>query len=506
MLLLVMALGLSGCGSEQPLPATPTPVAATPAATAALSLQPPTATVPAPTSTITPSPEPTFTPSPTLTPTPTPWPQATFVPDQYVVDWGDTLQAIAGNYGITLEQLLEMNGMDGDRPLQVGQVLAVPSAISVNLPQAYLIHDSEVVYSHAYQNWDTRRFVEQQGGYLAQYREGELTGAEIIDQVAFKYHVGPRALLAVMELASGWVTNPAPSSLYPFGLRDPGRATLTLQAKWAAVRMMEGYYGQLEGRRDWVFLSNGVPARLYPGTNPGTAGIASVLALISEPLGVLDVMQSNAFQNTYLRLFGTVAGGAVLPPDGEQPYFGLPWREGEIWYFTGGPHGGWGDRESGWAALDFAPPLKRGCAPSRWPTLAVAPGMVIQYTPGETWVDMDGDGNIHTGWVVFYMHLSSTGHAPLGTFVEAGDPIGFASCEGGISTGAHLHLARMYNGQWMPAYRPVPFQLGEWTARGFTTESYDGYLRNEDGRVLEACDCRSRRKNQFPEVWHPGMR
>jgi hypothetical protein len=44
------------------------------------------------------------------------------------------------------------------------------------------------------------------------------------------------------------------------------------------------------------------------------------------------------------------------------------------------------------------------------------------------------------------------------------DRIGHASCEGGISTGTHLHIARKYNGEWIAADGPIPFVLSGWTA------------------------------------------
>ena len=41
--------------------------------------------------------------------------------------------------------------------------------------------------------------------------------------------------------------------------------------------------------------------------------------------------------------------------------------------------------------------------------------------------------------------------------------MGYPSCEGGRSTGTHVHLARKYNGQWIPAASPVlPFNLSGW--------------------------------------------
>ena len=49
-----------------------------------------------------------------------------------------------------------------------------------------------------------------------------------------------------------------------------------------------------------------------------------------------------------------------------------------------------------------------------------------------------------------------------GQLVETGDRLGHPSCEGGESTGSHIHIARKYNGEWMTADGPIPFILSGW--------------------------------------------
>jgi hypothetical protein len=44
------------------------------------------------------------------------------------------------------------------------------------------------------------------------------------------------------------------------------------------------------------------------------------------------------------------------------------------------------------------------------------------------------------------------------------DPIGHPSCEGGVATGTHVHLARMYRGEWIGAGDPFPYILSGWLA------------------------------------------
>jgi murein DD-endopeptidase MepM/ murein hydrolase activator NlpD len=73
---------------------------------------------------------------------------------------------------------------------------------------------------------------------------------------------------------------------------------------------------------------------------------------------------------------------------------------------------------------------------------------------------------------------------PKGEWVEQDDHIGHPSCEGGISTGTHLHFARKYNGEWVVADGPLPFVLSGWTVYG-GEKPYEGKLVKGD-KVITA--------------------
>jgi murein DD-endopeptidase MepM/ murein hydrolase activator NlpD len=120
---------------------------------------------------------------------------------------------------------------------------------------------------------------------------------------------------------------------------------------------------------------------------------------------------------------------------------------------------------------------------------AVADGPIVRARNGEVVQDLDGDGNEQTGWVVLYMHIHSTDRVQSGDRLRAGDRIGHPSCEGGVSNGTHVHLARRYNGEWIAADGSLPFDLDGWISAGLGPE-YDGTMMRGDVR-LEACGCRN---------------
>lgn len=116
---------------------------------------------------------------------------------------------------------------------------------------------------------------------------------------------------------------------------------------------------------------------------------------------------------------------------------------------------------------------------------------MVRTGPGLVVVDLDGDGYEQTGWVIIYLHLATKDRIPVGSWVATGDPLGHASCEGGFATGTHLHIARKFNGEWVPADGPLPFNLGGWIAHGGPV-AYKGSL-TRDGVTIVACTCSSAR-------------
>ena len=75
----------------------------------------------------------------------------------------------------------------------------------------------------------------------------------------------------------------------------------------------------------------------------------------------------------------------------------------------------------------------------------------------------------------------------MGQTLKRGDAIGYASCEGGEATGTHVHIARKFNGEWMPADSVIPFDLEGWIAFNGSA-AYQGSLRRGT-QIVIACTC-----------------
>lgn len=441
--------------------------------------------------------------APILTPTPDSphkLPAMRTEPEEYVVQPGDTLGIIAQRYGVSLEELIAANQLPNPNLLEVGQMLTIPVPTPQGRgPDFKIIPDSELVYGPASAYFNTAAFIQSQGGYIAGYNEEvegqNLSGAQIIERVAQEYSVNPRLLLAVLEYQGQWLSKTDLNEGkidYPIGVREPWRKGLYSQLAWAANGLNRGYYWwRVNAVATWI-LGDGSVVPVSPTINAGTAGIQHMFAPLYDRDNWERAITTGGLFETYQALFGypfDLALEPLLPSGLRQPLMQLPFESGVEWAFTGGPHGGWADG-SAWAALDFAPPSEAlGCIPSEAWVVAVADGLVVRTGNGAVIQDLDGDGYEQTGWVVFYMHVESRGRVQAGTFLRAGERIGHPSCEGGVSSGTHLHIARRYNGEWIPADQLLPFVLDNWVSRGAGNE-YDGYLERS-GHSIEAWEGRS---------------
>lgn len=477
------------------LPATPLPVTALPA----------TATQVEPTATNTPAATepgaitgPLSAPQATLTPG---TPPVNTTPFLYYAQAADTLPVVAVRFGVKTSDITSTEPLPATDFLKPGQLLIIPRKLLNTTSPQHLLPDSEVVFSPSTVDFDVDKYVKQAGGYLSTYQEwlktgGSLSGADIVLRVATENSINPRLLLALMEYQSGWVNGqPATQSekTYPLGKVDLSQKGLYHQLVWAVNQLSIGYYAYREGRMTEINFPDGVTARMAPDLNAGSAALQYYFAQLTEgDQWLKDLDPDNGFPALYAKMYGNpwqraLSVEPLYPPGITQPPLILPIQKNWTWSFTGGPHGAW-EHDGAYAALDFAPgSTESGCVKSNAWALAAASGLVVRSDNGLVVVDLDGDGHEQTGWVIVYLHVSTEGRIPVGSFVDTGQPLGHPSCEGGISTGTHLHIARKYNGEWVPADGPLPFDLGGWIAH-YGGLAYKGSL-TRNGQTVIACTC-----------------
>ncbi len=281
----------------------------------------------------------------------------------YTVRSGDTLSGIATRYRVSMALLVSFNGLRNADAIYIGQRLMIPVSGAAGQPGAViagrdgpdekLVPDSEAVYSPAYSDFDVDAFAQKYQGHLASYKEkvdGDvLTGPQIVQLIAERFSVGPRVLLTVLEMRSGWVTGQPSNNFeqnYPMNVEDRVHTGLYYQMWHAANAMNAGYYGKQLNRVDVMLLRDGTRVRFASAINPGTAAVQSLLAHGTKYGEFLSQLGADGFKSTYQKLFGDPFANAIeplVPADVQQPLLSLPFEDGHTWYFTGGPHGAWAD-------------------------------------------------------------------------------------------------------------------------------------------------------------------
>ncbi|MFN2159070.1 MAG: LysM peptidoglycan-binding domain-containing protein [Anaerolineales bacterium] len=414
----------------------------------------------------------------------------------YYTQSGDTLEFVSARFGVPLEQISSPQKINSDGLLAPGQALSISRYNGETLPFKPLLPDSEVVYSPSGADFSIQEYVDSSGGYLSRHREQVydrwLTGAEIIKKVSAESSVNPKTLLAFLEHRSGWVLGDPPEpidKLYPIGLRVSGKKGLYFELVMSATQLNKGYYEGRAGIVKELKFKGQERRRLNPQLNAGTYGVQYLFSLFYDegrwannlygPEGFLELYH-NMFPGVWER---AAAVEPLLDADLNQPELELPFQPGERWSLTGGPHYSW-NAGSPRGALDFAPVTgEKACKVSRAWVTASADGFLVRSAHNVAVIDLDGDRFEGSGWNILYLHLAEEGLAREAKQVRLDDRLGHPSCERGVNTGTHVHIARKYNGEWLPADGSVAFILSGWEV--FADElNYKGGMQKGEQLVV----------------------
>ena len=446
-------------------------------------------------------------PTGSATPLPTRGPHSPGQIFEYIAQSGDTLPAIASHFNTTVDEIRAENPdlPDVVSTLPAGYPLLVPAYyVPLTGSTFHILPDSEVVNGPSSVDFDVRSEVLKRSGYLtdqdtfAYKRQREAW--QVVEIIALNYSINPRLLLALLEHQSKALSLPFPEGAertYPLAVENRAYRGLFWQLIWAAERINEGYYGWRTGSLKEIELADGLIVQPDPWQNAGTVALYQFFAGIYGKEAFEEVVSADGFYKTYSELWGEPFAEEIdlIPASLQQPELGLPFIPNRIWDFTGGPHPSWGTTLP-FGALDFAPPSEEsGCVNSlEWLT-APADGVIARSAEATVVLDLDGDGNERTGWVLFFFHVATEGRVEEGIGVKQGDLLGYPSCEGGISTGTHVHLARRYNGEWIPAAGSVPFGMDGWVTE-YDGVAYEGTL-TKGSKVVPACKGCASAENQI---------
>lgn len=416
----------------------------------------------------------------------------------YTAQAGDTLPALAAHFNTTVEEIQAANTFipKDATTMPPGMPMKIPIYYAPFWGSAYqIIPDSLFINGPAQVGFNSSEFVANHSGWLNGYREyafnGNRSAAQIVDYVSQQFSVSPRLLLALLEYQAGGLSQlarPADGTSYVLGKTDVRRQGLYLQLVWAANTLNNGYYEWRVGNLRTMDMLDGRELRPDPWQNAASVALQYYFSRLYDGELFDRAVAHDGIAQVYKDLFGDPWGAEPhIPGSLTQPEFRLPFRPGIEWAYTGGPHTGYGTGAP-YAALDFAPgAVKGGCTPTPELALAVADGVVARSELGTVVLDLDGDGDERTGWVLFYFHIGTEGRAVKGAGLKSGDPLGYPSCEGGATTGTHIHIARKYNGEWVLADGILAFNLDGWVAHNGAV-AYQGTL-TRDTKMIRACEC-----------------
>jgi LasA protease len=436
-----------------------------------------------------------------LPPTPLPTETAHAPGDlvDYMAQSGDNLPALAVHFNTSVQEILASNpGIPADvSTLPPGLPMSIPAYFLPLTGSAFqIIPDSEVINGPSAIPFNVEDEIRRRGGFLEKmtgYVGGrQLSSWEVVERVAADYSIHPRLFLTLLEFQSQALTNPISDEdkiRYPLGYVDPLYQGLYRQLQWAAERLCDGYYGWRTGSLREIFLIDGHLTRPNPWQNAGTVALQNFFAGLVGLDVFEEIIGPDGIARTYEALWGDPEQyeAELIPANLQQPEILLPFLPGRIWDYSAGPHYSWGTCLP-YGAVDFAPPaVEGGCAESAEWIAAPVEGIITQSGDSKVILDLDGDGDERTGWVLFFFHVAEEDRVEEGSQMKVGDLIGHPSCEGGRATGTHFHIARRYNGEWIAAGGPLPFVLDGWVVE-YGDEPYSGTMR-KGSKVVEACTC-----------------
>lgn len=414
---------------------------------------------------------------------------------EYIAQPGDTVPALAARFNTSAESIMAQNSIIPK------DATTMPPGFPMKIPINYrnpwgspfqILPDALFAYGPYDTGFNARAEVDRKPGWFKYYStyasDENRRGGEIVQAIADEYSISPKLLLAILEYLTGALSEPRQPREDilngVFGFPGVNAQSIGSQYNRLSNFLNAAFYEYRSGRMLTYELRDGQLYWADPWQNAASVALMQYFSRVLEPDDFFKAIGPNGFRRTYELLWGEIPPDAVtIEGSLRQPELQLPFEENLSWAYTGGPHTAWG-ADQPYSAIDFAPPsTKSGCTPSDLWVVAPAAGEIVRTGTGLAILDLDMDHNERTGWNIMFLHLLTTSIPPVGTVVEAGDRLGHPSCDGGRSTGTHVHIARKYNGEWIDAAGIIPWNLEGWIAVGADVP-YAGYLKRHSAIVI----------------------
>lgn len=299
--------------------------------------------------------------------------------------------------------------------------------LAASQPPVLPLDEAHFVFGEAAMAFDLHDFLLQQAPHL-------LPKEEVILHWSGITSLNPQLLLALMEASSQLISAPSEQAMAaPFAKLVKAKG-FDNQLELMARQLSERFY---QARAQQKLMQ-----RSAPTLPPQAAHQAAIASLLSTSM-------QHQLGEQWQTLFGQDAmtsprGGAAAPAAplaGGQ--FQLPWRQGYSWKANGAhSHTGSGYPYS---SIDVSYDWP-GWGGATYTVTAANSGTVTVFSRCQVRVTAPN------GWATNYYHMSGIS-VRSGDYVAADTPIGtYASnrnealCEGGSSTGPHLHFSLLYNG------------------------------------------------------------
>jgi LasA protease len=330
-----------------------------------------------------------------------------------------------------------------------------------------LLSDGQFVYGPNVGSFNVVDYINSHTPQLASYAETLYGRAEY-------YSINPKVYLTLLEMAGGLVSNTAATPEQVENLFGLGQSGFTAQLDALSEILFADYYLHLYNYSILPAEQRDLPALTLkdsstftmPGAaNAGSYAVMAGLAKLFDSAGMasaLDDSQPASFVQTYVRLFPgddplSQANRIFIPGEvGAQAapsnLLQLPYPRGESWTF-GGAHSNLGNDTDPvnypMSSLDFSRgwPAWGADTSSMW-VVAAAAGVATRISSCNVHI-------LHTdGWETTYYHLDNV--QSFGATVNQNDRIAIvanslsqALCNGGASTGPHVHFSLKKNGAFV---------------------------------------------------------